>query len=203
MKKYQKILEKCSLFDGIEEKSLHRMLHCLGARVIELDEKYTLFAEGSAAKYIALVLSGRVQVVQMDYYGNRSILAEAGPGELVGDEFACAEVDSIPVSVIATEACEVMLLDCSHILYTCSNACGFHHRLIYNLMKENKIDEARAIQNSANKIITALIKVGVMQAEKEVLNQLGFDFGVCRHPFGEPTEEEKQLIANEIIPYVG
>lgn len=135
MKKYQKILKKCSLFDGIEEESLHRMLHCLGARVIELDEKYTLFAEGSAAKYIALVLSGRVQVVQMDYYGNRSILAEAGPGELVGDEFACAEVDSIPVSVIATEACEVMLLDCSHILYTCSNACGFHHRLIYNLMK--------------------------------------------------------------------
>jgi hypothetical protein len=42
-----------------------------------------------------------------------------------------------------------------------------------------------------------------MQAEKEVLNQLGFDFGVCRHPFGEPTEEQKALIAKEITPYVG
>ena len=71
---------------------------------------------------------------------------------------------------------------------------------IYNLMKENKIDEAREIQNSANKIITALIKVGVMQAEKEVLNQLGFDFGICRRPFSEPTEEEKEFIKREIIP---
>ena len=71
---------------------------------------------------------------------------------------------------------------------------------IYNLMKENKIDEAREIQNSANKIITALIKVGVMQAEKEVLNQLGFDFGICRRPFSEPSAEEKEFIKREIMP---
>ena len=70
------------------------------------------------------------------------------------------------------------------------------------LMKEGKIEEAREVQNIANKIIVALIKVGVMQAEKEVLNQLGFDFGVCREPFGEPTDDQKALIAKEIIPYV-
>jgi hypothetical protein len=62
--------------------------------------------------------------------------------------------------------------------------------------------EAQKVQKEANRIITILCKVGVMQAEKEVLNQLGFDFGVCRHPFGEPTAEQKELIAKEIIPYV-
>ena len=41
-----------------------------------------------------------------------------------------------------------------------------------------------------------------MQAEKEVLNQLGFNFGVCRKPFGEPNDEQKALIAKEIMPYV-
>ena len=29
-----------------------------------------------------------------------------------------------------------MLIDCSHILHTCSNNCGFHQQLIYNLMKD-------------------------------------------------------------------
>ena len=71
------------------------------------------------------------------------------------------------------------------------------------LFKQGKIAEAQEVQKEANRIIAVLCKVGVMQAEKEVLNQLGFDFGVCRHPFGEPTEEQKQLIAKEIIPYVG
>ena len=74
---------------------------------------------------------------------------------------------------------------------------------IRELFMQGNITEAQKIQKEANRIITILCQVGVMQAEKEVLNQLGFDFGVCRHPFGEPTEEQKQLIAKEITPYVG
>ena len=73
---------------------------------------------------------------------------------------------------------------------------------IQGLFAENKIVEAQAVQQVANKIITILCKIGVMQAEKEVLNQLGFDFGVCRAPFGVPTDEEKELIRKEIIPFV-
>ena len=32
------------------------------------------------------------------------------------------------------------------------------------------------------------------------LNQLGFDFGVCRHPFGELNDEQKQVVRSEILP---
>ena len=70
------------------------------------------------------------------------------------------------------------------------------------LYEAGKMAEAKAIQQEANRIITVLCKVGVMQAEKEVLNQLGFDFGICRHPFGEPTGEQKDMIAREILPFV-
>lgn len=73
---------------------------------------------------------------------------------------------------------------------------------IEQLFRENRIAEAQAVQQEANRIITVLCKVGVMAAEKEVLHQLGMDFGVCRHPFGQPTEEQKQLIAREILPFV-
>lgn len=64
------------------------------------------------------------------------------------------------------------------------------------------IDEAMEVQKEANRIITVLCKIGVMQAEKEVLNQIGFDFGICRHPFGEPDAEEKELIKKEIVPFI-
>ena len=42
----------------------------------------------------------------------------------------------MPISVIANEPCEIMLIDSSHILHTCSNHCAFHQRLIFNLMKD-------------------------------------------------------------------
>lgn len=73
---------------------------------------------------------------------------------------------------------------------------------INKLFEEGNVAEAKRIQSEANRIITVLCKVGVMQAEKEVLNQLGFDFGVCRHPFKSPTDEQKALISKEIIPFI-
>ena len=134
LKKYLEILKKCSLFYGIEEESLLRMLTCLGARIEFFDKKYTIFAEGSSAKYIGILLSGSVQTVLVDFYGNRSIVEECRPSEIFAEEFACADVDSMPVSVIANEESCVMLIDRSHITHTCENNCGFHQRLIFNLM---------------------------------------------------------------------
>ena len=136
MKKYLKALQNCSLFRGISEERLFTMLTCLGARVESFDKKYTVFAEGSPARYIGIVLSGTVQIVQIDYYGNRSILSHMKESDVFAEAFACAEMTALPISVVATEPCEVMLIECSHILHTCSNNCGFHQQLIFNMMKD-------------------------------------------------------------------
>lgn len=136
MKKYLRILRNCPLFFGIADEDLLRMLSCMGARVDFYDKKYTIFPEGIRAKYIGILLSGEAQIVRVDYNGNRSIISEIQPSELFGEAFACAQVSSLPVSVIASEACEVMLVDCSHVLHTCQNGCSFHSQMIYNLMRD-------------------------------------------------------------------
>ncbi|MBQ9860000.1 MAG: Crp/Fnr family transcriptional regulator [Clostridia bacterium] len=136
MKKYLPVLRKCPLFRHIAEEDLLRMLDCLGARIAAFDKKYTILAEGRPAKYIGILLSGSAQLSRVDYYGNRSILSKAEPADIFGEAFACAEVASLPVTVIADEPCEVMFIDSMHILHTCANGCGFHQQLIFNLMKD-------------------------------------------------------------------
>ncbi len=69
---------------------------------------------------------------------------------------------------------------------------------IQKLFDEGKLEDAKAVQQEANRIIAVLCKLGVMQAEKEVLCQMGFDFGICRKPFGELTDEQKKIINDEI-----
>ncbi len=136
MEKYLNILKNCPLFIGIEDESLLRMLSCLGAKVELFDKKYTIMAEGGEAKYIGIMLSGSAQIIQIDYFGNRNILKNIVKGEIFAEDFACSQVMNIPVSIIANEPSEIMFIDCSHILHTCKNACGFHHQLIFNLMKD-------------------------------------------------------------------
>ena len=69
---------------------------------------------------------------------------------------------------------------------------------IYSLFNEGKMKAAYDIQKEANRIISALGKVGVTQGEKEVLNQMGLPFGHCRTPFGELSKEQKDFIRKEI-----
>lgn len=135
MKKYFNILRNCPLFDGIADDDISAMLSCLGATVKRYAKKETVIAEGSAAKYVGILLSGRAQITSTDYFGNRSIVADIAPAELFGESFACADVKSIPVTVTAIENCEILLIDCFRITHSCTNSCDFHRTMIYNLMK--------------------------------------------------------------------
>ena len=68
------------------------------------------------------------------------------------------------------------------------------------LFRDGRIQEADALQKEINRIIAVLCRVGVMQGEKEVLTQMGLDFGESRAPFAPLTAEQKKMIATEILP---
>lgn len=70
--------------------------------------------------------------------------------------------------------------------------------LIQRLFAEKRMDEACAVQTEVSRIISVLYKIGIMESEKEILCQMGFDFGKARMPFSELTAEEKALIKREI-----
>lgn len=66
---------------------------------------------------------------------------------------------------------------------------------IEKYFREGKIAEAQAQQRSANNIIEALLKFGVMPGAKVLCRHLGLDLGECRKPFSALTpEQEERLI---------
>ena len=132
---YWPVLLRTPLFSGIAESDLAALLACLGPRVQHFDASSSIFAEGSPAGQIGLVLAGRAQVVQDDFYGNRHIVAALEAGEVFAEAFACAGVPSLPVSVLAVQRCTVLLLDIERILHPCQNACGFHQKIVLNLLQ--------------------------------------------------------------------
>lgn len=200
MKKYLKILKKCPLFFGIDDDKLLKMLVCLGAKIESFDKKYTIFREGSPARYIGIMLSGSAQVERLDYYGNRTILDNIESGEIFAEAFACAEAPAIPVSVIANELCVVMFIDCGHILHTCANNCGFHQQLIFNLMKDlaskalmfhQKID-VTSKRTTREKLMTYLM----LQSKKAGSNSFNVPFD--RQGLADYLEVERSGLSAEI-----
>lgn len=134
MENYFAVLDTCPLFAQVGRENYEKMLRCFGARIVSVRKNAAIFSEGQTADRVGIVLSGSVQIVQEDYLGNRSILSVAFPGELFAEGFACAGVDSLPVGAIAATDSTVMLVDCSHIMTMCANACAFHNQMIRNLL---------------------------------------------------------------------
>ena len=200
LKKYFDVLKKCQLFDNIADEDLFGMLTCLRAKVVTFDKKYTIFAEGSPAKLIGIILSGSAQIIQVDYYGNRSILSEIGPSEVFAEAFACAELPSLPVSVIANEPTDVMIIDCDHILHTCAGHCAFHQQLIFNLMKDiatktvlfqQKI-EITSKRTTRDKLLTYLM----FQSKK--FNSDSFEIPFDRQELADFLEVDRSGLSAEI-----
>lgn len=136
LENFSLVLKKCPLFENIDDDELKRMLVCLGSRIAEYDKKQVIFSEGSAAKYLGIMLSGTAHIEQVDYYGNRSLIDTVGNSDVFAEAFACAQVEHLPLDVVADTPSKVMLIDCSHILHTCHNNCAHHQQLIYNLMRD-------------------------------------------------------------------
>jgi CRP-like cAMP-binding protein len=134
MKNYLDVLKTVQLFKGIEEDDLQPILSCLAAKSVRFEKDQTVFSSGECIEKFGIVLSGQVQVVQEDYYGNRSILGKIDTGNLFGESFAYAEIKTLPVSVIATTESELLFIDCNKLAIPCANACRFHSKLIQNML---------------------------------------------------------------------
>jgi CRP-like cAMP-binding protein len=86
-------------------------------------------------KDVGIVLSGNLLMVQEDFWGKRAILSQIQPSELFADSFCCAHVEHFPVSFVANEASEVMLIDYKKLITSCTSACVFHSGLIKNMLE--------------------------------------------------------------------
>jgi CRP-like cAMP-binding protein len=99
MEKYLKMLETIALFDGIDRDNLETLLHCLKAKIVHYNKDDIIFMAGEKINNLGIVLSGQVQIVQNDYYGNKCIIGNAEVGQLFGEYFFKITSPSLPVKI--------------------------------------------------------------------------------------------------------
>ena len=132
------------------------MLDCLGAFEKQYEKGGAIFRAGETTQNIGLVLSGSVNIESGDVWGNRSILGRAETGQIFAETYACIPGEPLLVSAAAAERCEILFLNASRLLTTCSNACPCHSRLIRNLLQltaQKNLALSRRILHTSSKTI--------------------------------------------------
>ena len=96
-------LTAVSLFAGMQPEEIEAVLNCFGVQSAQYERGEVIFAAGQKIRQIGIVLSGKVMVERDDYWGNRSILAAVGEGEVFAETYACLSQARSDVNVVAAQ----------------------------------------------------------------------------------------------------
>jgi len=123
------------LFAGIGEENLGAMLGCLSYHLASYKKGATIALEQEHMRHIGIVLSGAVDMVKEDLWGNKTMLVRMRAEEVFGESFACGSDTLSTVTFLAAEDAEIVFIPFNKVMHTCTMACAFHHRLVENMVR--------------------------------------------------------------------
>lgn len=202
----REFLRQTELFHGLSEEELSALLTCLAAEQRRFRKGEVILRAGEVTAHFGLVLSGRVQIENDDPWGNRSILSNVGPGSIFAETYACLSQVPLMVSAVATEECEVLFLAAAKLLAPCENGCGFHQKVIRNLLtlcaEKNLSLSRRMFHTSAKTIrgrVTSYLSFEAARQGKnafripfdrqQLADYLGVDRSALSHELGKMQKE--------------
>ena len=126
---------RSALFDGMGPEERKAVLGCVGYHVGTFQKGQTVAFEEENIRHIGILLSGAVDMVKEDLWGNKTMLVRMHRDEVFGETFACGADSLAVVSFVVSQDAEILFLPFDRVMNSCTMACAFHHRLIENMVR--------------------------------------------------------------------
>lgn len=194
------LLEQSELFAGITREELEGLLDCLGRRTRKYQKGEYICRAGEPLRSMGFILSGSVDIEKNDVWGNQSLLGRVEAGEVFGEVYACVPGEALMVDVVAVEPCEILFLNMGKLLTLCASACGFHNRLIQNLvrvMASKNLKLSRKISDTAPKSIRGRL---LSYLSQQVIRQGSYRFEIPfnRQQLADYLGVDRSAMSNEL-----
>lgn len=170
-------ISKLPLFEGIQFDDLEAMLKCIGYQIGSYKKGEIIAFEEEHIQHIGIVLSGAVDMIKEDLWGNKTMLVRIRKGELFGESFACGDDASSIVTFMATEDVEILFIPFRKVMQTCSRVCTFHHRLTENMV--------RVIANKNRDLMRKVEVVSKRTLREKILAYLSLQAQINEHRYFE------------------
>lgn len=129
------IMEKCMLFDSIDEQSLQELISCLSPEIKKYSQDDVIMEyTASEPSRLAFVYSGRAALEMTDRCGDEYIMDFYEKEDIMGDLFTLP-IPDLHYSIIALKDCEIVHFNYHNLLTPCESLCSAHIQLQNNLLQ--------------------------------------------------------------------
>ena len=127
-----RLLQKSPLFSGVDEENIKKLCDCLDAREKKYAKDEFIFHADDRVRFVYLILSGSVHIIDEDFWGNRAIIETIEENTLFGEAYVFASMESHLVSVVSAEDSVILEMDPTRLFKVCPNGCECHSKLVDN-----------------------------------------------------------------------
>lgn len=126
-------LPQTPLFRGLTPEEVQQALEALNARRRSFGKDELLLQAGHCVTQLGLVLEGRVHIEHLDVWGSKTLLGQAGAGDLFAETYACLPQEPLLVNVTAASDGAALFLEAERLLYPGENP--WLQRMAQNLLQ--------------------------------------------------------------------
>lgn len=196
----QQILNKSDLFRGMSDLDIKHILGCLGSRKQPYKKGQYIFMEGEGHPKVGVVLSGKVQAIKETRNGDVILINQLKAGDIFGLSHVCAQVEKLPLSIVAIDASEILFIELNQLVQTCHKACQFHVDMIKNalwiLARKNLFLDTKMYYISHKTIKERLITY--LQDQEMYFNNSEFEIPFNREELAEFLCVDRSALSREL-----
>ena len=188
------------LFQGIEQDNLPVMLGCLGYHRETYKKGDFISMEGEHLENIGLVMTGSVDMIKEDFWGNKTILMRMRQGSIFGETFICGSDSLATVSFCAASDTEVLFLPFRRVMHTCTNACAFHHKLVENMVQliaDKNLELVRKVEVVTKKTLREKI-LAYLSQQAQLAGGSYFEIPLGRMELAEYVCADRSALTREL-----
>ncbi|MBU3105892.1 Crp/Fnr family transcriptional regulator [Clostridium gasigenes] len=175
MEEYLEVLQKCSIFKGMENEYIKNILKEKNYKIVNYNKGDIIAIEDSECEYIGIVLSGSVEIENIYESGRSLTIQRFIEGSTFGEAIVFSTRKTYPATVMASVKSNIMFIPNNTIVELCSSDKNF----LWNFM--SLLSEKVLMINNKMKIISLssirqklakfiLEQVNIQKSEKIKLN---------------------------------
>ena len=189
------------LFDGIRPEDRKTMLDCIGYHIGTFRKGDIVAFEEENIQHIGIVISGSVDMVKEDLWGNKTMLVRISKNELFGETFACGSDHLSLVTFLVSEDATILFIPFHRVLNICSMACSFHHRLTENMVRiiaNKNRDLMRKIEVISKRTIREKL-LAYLSIQAQMQNTRYFEIPLGRVELAEYLCVDRSALTRELV----
>ena len=129
---------------GIEESEYKEMQSLGGMRQKHFEKNEIILSAGCTTHEIGLVLSGSVNIENIDLWGSKSILSNISSGQVIGETYAfCRE--TLMVDAVAAEDTGILFWNLDILVHT-PHPASSRPRIVFGVVQKIRWESARFLR---------------------------------------------------------